>query len=152
MSRTPSRPRGAQHTPTSIRPLPGRASSNHGGALNLPPDVPEPIRHWLSTDHRNCRRQQQVTEDIIAVVDAWVPMSIDRGVRIEELERRVGRLERSGVKATDLELDLTDATRAANDALDELRRLVLRRDLLEVVDQASHLGRHRLELVDRPDQ
>jgi hypothetical protein len=122
--------------------------------LNLPPDVPEPIRHWLSADHRNCRRQKRVTEDIIDVVDAWVPMSIDRGVRIEDLERRVGLLEQngSGINATDLELALADATREASDALDELRRLVLRRDLLEVADQAAHLGRQRLELVDRPDQ
>lgn len=123
-----------------------------GGALNLPPDVPEPIRRWVASGHRNCRRQNPLP-DIVDVVDAWVPMSIDRGIRIEELERRISYLEErqpASARVSHLKADLAAAAGEAKQAVEQLRGLLLRR--MEPVDQCPHLVGQSPKVVDRLDQ
>lgn len=58
-----------------------------------PADVAvEPLRTWLNTDHRHCGLAERL-EIIERVIDYWVPVSIERGDRIEALAERVAALE-----------------------------------------------------------
>lgn len=127
-----------------------------GGHLNLPSnlpsDVPEPIRRWLSIDRRGCRRQDPLP-DIIDIVDAWAPMSIDRGIRIEELERRINYLEErqhASAQVSHLKADLAAAAGEAKESVSQLRGLLI--GLLEAADQRPHLVGERPKIIDRFDQ
>lgn len=128
--------------------------------MNLPPDVPEPIRRWVASGHRNCRRQNPLP-DIVDVVDAWVPMSIDRGERIEALEERTAELQariealEQPPDAAALGDELDRSAAAARAALDDLRDAVtalVGHELLDLSEQCPHLAGHRLEVVNCFDE
>lgn len=83
--------------------------------------LPEPIRAWIVGDHQG--KTNKRVEAIEEIISYWAPLSVERDLRFEAIERRLAALERASIPdGYSCVAHLVDKVEALEATVRELRR------------------------------